>query len=85
MTPLEKTEALYEELVAWYGDGDNKELRAASKLLMVALDKLHEYSNRDWETLLKRYVDILANDPAHFQRMLDSQRGEEKRCHSGAK
>jgi hypothetical protein len=76
MTPLEKTEALYEELVAWYEDGDTKELRAASKLLMVALDKLHEHGGRDWETLVESYVDILANDPAQFRRLLDSQRGE---------
>ncbi|MGB7931120.1 MAG: hypothetical protein WCH04_02670 [Gammaproteobacteria bacterium] len=79
MTPLEKTEALYEELVAWYEDGDKKEIRAASKLLMVALNKLHEFSVRDREILVKSYVDILANDSAHFQRMLDSQRGEKER------
>ena len=78
MTPLEKTEALYEELVSWYQDGDKKELRAASKLLMVALNKLHEHGPREWGTLVKSYVDILANDPAHFRRMLDSQRGEKK-------
>lgn len=78
MTPLEKTEALYEELVTWYEDGDKKEIRAASKLLMVALNKLHEHENRDWESLVKSYLDILANDPEHFRRMLDSQRGEIK-------
>ncbi len=78
MTPLEKTEALYEELVTWHENGDKKELRAASKLLMVALNKLHDHGGRDWETLVQSYVDILANDPAHFRRLLDSQRGEMK-------
>jgi hypothetical protein len=78
MTPLEKTEAQYEELVAWYEDGDKKEIRAASKLLMVALNKLHAHGNREWKALVKSYIDILANDPEHFQRMLDSQRGEMK-------
>lgn len=78
MTPLERTEALYEQLVAWYEDGNEKEVRAASKLLMVALNKLHEHAGHDWEALVKRYVDILANDPVHFRRMLDSQRGERK-------
>jgi hypothetical protein len=78
MTPLEKTEALYEELVTWYENGDNKEIRAASKLLMVALNKLHEHGGREWETLIRSYVDILAKDPAHFRRLLDSQRGETK-------
>ena len=78
MTPLEKTEALYGELVTWYGEGDKKELRAASKLLMVALDKLHEHGEHEWQALVKSYIDILANDPADFQRMLDAQRGEKK-------
>ena len=31
MTPLEKAEALYLELVAGYGEGSDRELRAASK------------------------------------------------------
>jgi hypothetical protein len=78
MTPLEKAESLYEELVAWYENGDDKEIRAATKLLMVALNKLHEHGGRDWEALVRSYVDILANDPAHFRRLLDSQRGERK-------
>ena len=82
MTPLEKTEVLYEELVAWYADGDKKELRAASKLLMVALDKLYKHGGRDWEALVMGYVEILADDPAHFQRLLDSQRGETKSMHA---
>ena len=56
MTPLEKTEALYEELVSWYQDGDKKELRAASKLLMVALNKLHEHGPREWGTLVNFFT-----------------------------
>jgi hypothetical protein len=78
MTPLERSEALYEELVTWYEDGDKKEVRAASKLLMVALNKLHEHADYEWEALVKSYVNILANNSTHFQRMLDSQRGEKK-------
>ena len=40
MTPLEKVEALYDELVAHYGAGEDKEIRAAAKLLLVALAKV---------------------------------------------
>lgn len=40
ITPLEKVEDLYEELVNWYGAGTDREIRAASKLLMIALLKL---------------------------------------------
>ena len=79
MTPLERAEALYDELVAWYENGDDKEVRAASKLLMVALNRLRDYGGDDWETLVRGYVDILANDPDRFERMLNAQRGEKKR------
>jgi len=37
-TPLEQVEHLYKELVDWYGEGaEDREIRVASKLLMVAL------------------------------------------------
>jgi hypothetical protein len=51
MTPLEKVEALYQELVAWYGEGSDREIRAASKLLMVALLKLEstgDSGGKEW-------------------------------------
>ena len=78
MSPLERTETLYEKLVTWYEDGEKREVRAATKLLMVALDKLHDHAGSDWEALVRSYIDILAHDPVHFQRMLDAQSGEKK-------
>lgn len=75
-TPLERTETLYAELVNWYGDGSDRELRAAGKLLMVALDRLRAHGGDDWRALVDSYVDILDRDPERFGRMLESQRGE---------
>lgn len=77
-TPLESAEALYAELVRWYDDGRDRELRAASKLLMVALDRPHAYGGDDWQTLVNSYIDTLASDPERFHRMLDAQRGDGK-------
>lgn len=82
MTPLEKAEALYQELVAWYGEGADRETRAASKLLMVALIRLKEHGGPGWRDLVEDYLTILKNDPERYQRMLESNRGKGK--HHGA-
>jgi hypothetical protein len=79
MTPLERTEALYRELTAGYGEGDDAEMRAAAKLLMVALLKLKEHGGPGWQGLVDEYLIMLKNDPERFQRMLDANRGKEKR------
>ena len=39
MTPLEKTEAFNDELVTHYGEAKDREIRAAAKLMLVALAK----------------------------------------------
>lgn len=74
-TPLEQVEALYQDLIAHYGEGREPELRAAAKLLLVALAKFREHGGADWATLLDEYVRVLKTDPVAFQRMLDSNRG----------
>jgi hypothetical protein len=78
MTPLEKVEALYEELVTGYGEGIDREIRAASKLLMVALLKLKEHGGFGWPGLVEDYLLILKNDPERYLRMLDANRGEQR-------
>ena len=80
MSPLEKTEALYAELVSDYADGEKREIRAAAKLLMVALDKIHEFGGHGWEGMVTEYLYILKNDPERFARMMDSNRGMHKRA-----
>lgn len=73
-SPIERVEALYADLVAHYGSGDLKELRAAAKILLVALAKFREHGGPQWAALLDEYVDILKHDPQRFQRMLESNR-----------
>lgn len=77
-TPLERVEDLYGELVAWYGEGADRELRAASKLLMVALLKLKEHGGFGWQGLVENYLLMIRNDPERFERILDANRGERK-------
>lgn len=76
MTPLEKVESLYDELVDWYGEGTDREIRAASKLLMVALIKLKEHSEFGWQGLVNDYLLMLRNDPERYQRILEAHRGK---------
>lgn len=78
MTPLEKTEALYAELVAGYGGGSDRETRAAAKLLMVALAKLKEHAGPGWQSLAEEYIHMLRDDPARFERLLEANRGHGK-------
>jgi hypothetical protein len=78
MTPLEKVEALYEELVDWYGEANDREIRAASKLLMVALVELKAHGGFGWEGLVDDHLFMLKNDPERYRRMLDANRGERK-------
>jgi hypothetical protein len=74
-TPMERVEQLYDELVAHYGEGDQRELRAAAKILLVALARFREHGGPHWQDLLDEYVDALKHDPERFERMLQSNRG----------
>ncbi|MGD8207070.1 MAG: hypothetical protein PVH47_03230 [Thiohalocapsa sp.] len=73
-TPMERVEQLFEELVAHYGSGERRELRAAAKILLVALVKFREHGGPHWQSLLDEYVDALKNDPTRFERILESNR-----------
>ncbi|WP_295542414.1 hypothetical protein [uncultured Thiohalocapsa sp.] len=71
-TPTERVEQLFEALTAHYGAGDDRELRAAAKLLLVALDKIRSHGGHNWSGLLDEYVHIVKHDPERFARMLQS-------------
>ena len=75
-SPVERVEALYQELVEHYGDGDQRELRAAAKLLLVALAQFRAHGGPDWVHLLDEYVALIKTDPAHFERLLQSNRSD---------
>lgn len=78
MTPLEKVDALYRDLVDGYGEGADREVRAAAKLLMVALLKLKAHGGFGWQGLVEDYVLMLKNDPERYERILEANRGEQK-------
>jgi hypothetical protein len=76
MTPLEKVEALYEELVTHYGEGEERELRAAAKLLLVALDKFKACNGQRGIELAEEYLDLIKHNPEKFERILIGNRSE---------
>ena len=76
MTPLEKVEALYEELVSHYGDGEDREIRAAAQLLLVALAKFKKHGGLRGAELASEYLDLLKYDPEKLERILQSNRSE---------
>jgi hypothetical protein len=74
MTPLDKVEVLYQELVRSYGTAKDADIRASSKLLMVALYNLKQHAGNQWHALAMEYLDILQQDPARFERFMQSNR-----------
>jgi hypothetical protein len=78
VTPLDRVEHLYRELVEHYSSGQDAELRAAAKLLLVALDRFRAHGGPQWPTLLDEYLDIARRDPERLARMLAAQRGEKE-------
>jgi len=76
MTPLEKVEALYEELVAHYCEGEDREIRAAAKLMLIALDKFKKHGGPKGIALADEYLDLVKHDPDKFDRILISNRSK---------
>jgi len=75
-TPMEKIESLCEELVAHYGDGTERELRVAAKMLLVAVDRFRQHGGRGWSNLAREYLSLAENDPEKFERILLANRSE---------
>lgn len=73
LNPLQRVEALYSELVTHYGEGDDRELRAAAKLLLVALDKFQKHGGHDWARLVDEYIRLARDNPDKFIRVLSSK------------
>jgi hypothetical protein len=76
MTPLDKVEVLYRELVYSYGEGSDKEIRAASKLLMVALDEIKRHGGPQWREIVEEYMQILAENPQKYEKILATHRSQ---------
>ncbi len=74
MTPLEKVEALYDELVAHYESGEDREIRAAAKLLLVSLDKFRKHGGANWMALVDEYITLAKEHPEKFAKILRGRR-----------
>ena len=74
VSPVERVEQLYFDLVAHYAGGEQRESRAAAKLLIVALARLAEHRPHDWEKLVDEYVQIVRDRPGELERILDGGR-----------
>lgn len=75
-TPVEQIELLCERLAAHYGDGSDRDLRIAAKLLLVALDRFRLHGGPRWSSLVRDYLSIAEYDPDKFDRILASNRSE---------
>jgi hypothetical protein len=77
MTPLYKVEVLYHHLVQSYEGAKDAEVRAASKLLMVALYNL-QANDDGWYGLVKEYIEIIKEDTARFELFMCHNRSDYK-------
>lgn len=75
-TPVEQIESLCEALVAHYGDGADRELRVAAKMLLVALDQFRRHGGHGWSHMVWEYLNIAENDPEKFGRIMHANRSE---------
>jgi hypothetical protein len=73
---MDKVEVLYEDLVRSYGEANDAQVRAASKLLMVALFNLKRHAGHEWHSLVSEYLGILQDEPERFERFLESNRSD---------
>ncbi len=71
---MDKVEVLYHDLVHGYGEARDGEVRAASKLLMVALYNLREHGGDQWSEIVEEYLEILKNDASRFEQFMQSNR-----------
>lgn len=74
-SPTERVDALYLDLCRHYEGDKNKEVRAAAKLLLVALVRLREHGGENWDLTLDAYVDIAKRRPDKLARILHGTSG----------
>lgn len=74
LNPLQRVDQLYEELVAHYGDAEDRNIRAAAKLLLVALEKFQLHAGPDWVKLVNEYLCLVADNPQKARRVMNCQR-----------
>ena len=72
--PLQKVDRFYAELVSHYGDADDREIRAAAKLLLVALESFRRHGGPGWRRLVEEYLTLMDENPEKFDRVIRCQR-----------
>lgn len=82
MTPLERVERLYRDLTRHYRGGRDAELRAAAKLLLVAIAAMRHHGGPTWHHLVDDYVRIARHDPKRFERIMEASRTAPKKADS---
>jgi hypothetical protein len=75
-TPVEQIESLCQDLIAHYGDGEDRELRIAAKMLLVTLDQFRQHGGHRWPGLVREYLSIAEHDPEKFESILRANRSE---------
>jgi hypothetical protein len=78
--PLRKAEAFYDELLAHHGPGKDRDIHAAAKLLLVALDKFRRHGGQEWMSLVTEYITMIKENPEKFDLMMKCQRGQSELC-----
>jgi hypothetical protein len=79
-SPLKKVEAFYDELLAHYGSAKDRELRAAAKLLLVALDNFRRHGGQNWLSLVTEYISMIKEHPEKFDLLMKCERGQGGPC-----
>ena len=74
LTPFEHAEQVYELLVQHYSDGEDADIRAAAKMLLVVLDRMKQHGGPGWTQLFEEYLNIARYDHEKFDRMIQAQR-----------
>lgn len=72
--PLQSVDRFYAELVSHYGNAEDREIRAAAKLLLVALEKFRSHGGPGWRRLVDEYLALLDEDPEKYDRIIKCQR-----------
>lgn len=78
LSPTERVDALYLDLCKHYEGGEDKEVRAAAKLLLVALARLREHGGSHWDVTLDAYVKIAKSHPDKLAGILQQGNGGRK-------
>jgi hypothetical protein len=56
------------------GDAEDREIRAAAKFLLVALESFRRHGGPSWRRLVEEYLTLVDENPEKFDRIIKCQR-----------